>query len=776
MNSNLQTPMFTVLERYLEPWEEAFTLVAMSNRALEVWDLRQILLTDRILARIRKLIEDTNAFTQAEKDELVQILAELLDLGMPDFIAGMKANPVHHNFQVVENILRICIGERKLYQFVKSAVILALLHDIGNGLVDRSLEKIKTSDLKEKRDELQKKRVSPDEVCRHPEMCELVAKAKDYRLAHMIEGAKRARKVLAHLNKRFQERFDHTVVDDTNIEDVVECIEIHDAPSIAECYSELGQPVDPKYLIPFGNKLASVLREADRLWMVSREGLEKDLVDDLRKDNSPDAMAKLRHNVKRFHDEYDLYLSVKDVSAEDCTIFKGATLFRTETGFQLFLREIADRVENIVGAGRRVNVTASLGGSKLGVAFVFAGGVTVEFIRPFDWRQRFRISHEDTSHAAVLKDGMVDAGYQGLQMLEGLFGRDRIGKYGIACKGPLEVINAIKVLGPGKKLTTLPFQNYKLENLVRDDLKLRLGWQPDVELIHDGVAAILGEVAPGGTFAGKQNGMAVIIGTGVGAGILKDGDISHEYLGSIGRFLVYVAPFSNIDWEYRFVAKPTNSKEPIRDEKVLQNHVLGLVDEANKFDENDQDKFKKGIKHLSERIAGSWLAERLADKCKSNKSLMDALVALIEARGGEPKEEAERAVRDFNSHDLDKEVEKQLLVSLTEAAKAGNDKAKEFIKSVAEEIGRALGTFILEFKDEPFVNNIVLVSSIAENLGKDVKENPKGEDIFMDTIRAEAKNILEANELNEAKQIVSNIKRSEISHEREYLAFTPSGS
>ncbi len=124
MNRNLRNPMAAVLERYFASQSDDFALTTLTDRVVESWDLRQMLLTERISARIQELIEGTT-FTETEKEELCRVLIELRDLAMADFIAGMRGNPIHHNFQVVENMLRLCIGEDKPYCFVKTAVILA---------------------------------------------------------------------------------------------------------------------------------------------------------------------------------------------------------------------------------------------------------------------------------------------------------------------------------------------------------------------------------------------------------------------------------------------------------------------------------------------------------------------------------------------------------------------------------------------------------------------------------------------------------------------------
>lgn len=66
---------------------------------------------------------------------------------------------------------------------------------------------------------------------------------------------------------------------------------------------------------------------------------------------------------------------------------------------------------------------------------------------------------------------------------------------------------------------------------------------------HDGVAAVKGEISQKGTLKGKKNALAVIWGTGIGAGILIDGRAYYEIdelkqlgipLGEIGHHIIFI--------------------------------------------------------------------------------------------------------------------------------------------------------------------------------------------------------------------------------------------
>lgn len=308
-----------------------FAVSKMQPRHLELWHLKQMCLTDLIINRTWSHIKALPNTTKKEQKQLKSVLTRLGQMAFPDLLTGTAANPVHHNFQTVENILLILSldGSRKYqrFKYYKKAAILALLHDIGNGFVDPSLKKLKSSDITDRRNELVRQGKTKKQI--DQEINPLIRQASKYREAHMKEGAKIADKLLRKANAS------HNILKPTEIAEIVKLIRLHDNPSIVEYYSDSKRPYTKGKLIPLRNHLAYILREADRLWMVSKEGLEKDLFDDLRKDKQPDPFAKLRHNVKRFKDEYQLYTKANGITAYDLKGFQHETLFRTKGGFAL---------------------------------------------------------------------------------------------------------------------------------------------------------------------------------------------------------------------------------------------------------------------------------------------------------------------------------------------------------------------------------------------------------------------------------------------------------
>ncbi|MFC1635543.1 hypothetical protein ACFL5Z_11935 [Planctomycetota bacterium] len=333
--------IYDTIGRYVATFakQTKYRLTEMKHKHLALWSLIQLQLTYEISGRIWERIDSLPHMSPTDKNELKSILNQLSEMAFPLFVAGMSGNPVHHNFQTVENIIDILsYDDTSNYPLYKKAAILALLHDVGNGVVNPNLKKIKSSDIKDRREELEKQKKNKEEI--EEEINALSAQAEEYRDAHMKEGANIARTILAVLNQS------KTIVSKDDIEDIVFCIEKHDKPSIAELRQEINRPYDRSHLIPLENDLACLLREADRLWMVSKEGLEKDLFDDLRKGNKPDPCGKLWHNVNRFKEEYKLYTEAAGITEAEKRKFKNESLFRTEGGFKVCKRQVRQRLQD----------------------------------------------------------------------------------------------------------------------------------------------------------------------------------------------------------------------------------------------------------------------------------------------------------------------------------------------------------------------------------------------------------------------------------------------
>jgi hypothetical protein len=102
---------------------------------------------ENLQAAFQKL-RTTEAFSSRQKGELLDALETLFWRAMPYFRMRPDANPVHHHTQVLDNMVGIALGEMPGafdYRMLSNACILALLHDIGNGICEE--RKIKTDDI-----------------------------------------------------------------------------------------------------------------------------------------------------------------------------------------------------------------------------------------------------------------------------------------------------------------------------------------------------------------------------------------------------------------------------------------------------------------------------------------------------------------------------------------------------------------------------------------------------------------------------------------------------
>ena len=224
-------------------------------------------------------------------------MIELLALIYEDLRKATIGNPIEHHFKVLDHMVEITVQERRSAPIVARGAALSLLHDVS------AVEKITKEMVVDARER------SEEEA----EALEL--RRKQNRILHMREGSATAHRMLLDLN----EALGRIVFDAEDIDEICEVIRIHDNPSLD---------------IPIArdNWLAMAFREADRLWMVTEEGICADLLRKNKPVEDAACLKQLDHNVTRFKDERALYKSPdeKFVDAE--------TFFRTQSGHAIFVR------------------------------------------------------------------------------------------------------------------------------------------------------------------------------------------------------------------------------------------------------------------------------------------------------------------------------------------------------------------------------------------------------------------------------------------------------
>lgn len=420
---------------------------------------------------------------------------------------------------------------------------------------------------------------------------------------------------------------------------------------------------------------------------------------------------------------------------------------------------------------RQINVGVSFGGTKVAVGLVDDNGQVYITSRPTAWRTAFSVDETRKEDADKLTGGIVDLIEKALRYVP----LDRIESIGISTKGPLDRRNGQVVLGlGGKKIVGMPFEDYPLDTNVLAMLSVRYGWKYGhvklsnlpIKVLHDGAAAVLGEVSPKGIFSAERDVTAVIIGTGIGIGVFENGDVyegdpskpNERTLGSLGRHLIYI-PDSKSPNKYKYEYRGFDEGEKVATKDVSETF-------------------------FAERIAGPWLSQHTARWLSSipqgNQLSTIQAMRLGDVAINKLEEFYSKEVAQFN--DDDKKLEVRILMGLTQAAKDGNRLAQERISTIGDEIGAALAEFIWLFKDRKFVERIVLVSTVAEKLGVGVPGETT-DDLLLERIKENIRQNLNVKikgtnkeeEKSRGNQLVSDLKifRSKQDYQRELQAFVP---
>ncbi|MDP6542810.1 MAG: hypothetical protein QGH60_02400 [Phycisphaerae bacterium] len=269
-------------------------------------------------------IEDAESarYSPDELQELGGMLPLVFEAALPHFVAGRERNPIHHHTQVLDNMVRIGLVECPSYREFRNAVLLALLHDVGNAVSRRP--KFKTDEV-----------IAALEEDIH-EGTVVALKAIAFRLEHMDHGPALARDVLAPFVSGGK-------LGDDDVHFIGRAIAVHDYPSIEKVLKELAdktqistgyEPGD--FLLPFESspfgRLIEWLREADRLFMLTEQGVLKDLRDDDEDATASNILIRLDSNANKHVEEFELYRRVDRAEG-----FRENTLYRTLTGYNLFI-------------------------------------------------------------------------------------------------------------------------------------------------------------------------------------------------------------------------------------------------------------------------------------------------------------------------------------------------------------------------------------------------------------------------------------------------------
>ncbi|MBW2044651.1 MAG: DUF1152 domain-containing protein [Deltaproteobacteria bacterium] len=308
-----------------------------------LYNFKQFVLTYKILDRIFDIIESCR-YNQSQKDELKRMIRYFFYAALPEFITGRKTNPIHHNVQVLENMLLIVLAEKSEdFEFLKQSLVLALLHDVGNsrssgvkvkGSVLKALKRDITNleySIKKAKTDAERNSLQDEKENLEKKLSASFNDTQDYRRSHMKTGAEMVRDLIG----QFQRYVGHNIFEKT-LGVLCGVVERHDNPSLAAYEREiLGKVQDKALLFDSTDEFALYLREADRAWMVSPEGLEKDLMDEIEKSGSPE--EKLAYNADAHRKEYVIYKENLSETKLAKYGFRDETLYHTERGYSLYL-------------------------------------------------------------------------------------------------------------------------------------------------------------------------------------------------------------------------------------------------------------------------------------------------------------------------------------------------------------------------------------------------------------------------------------------------------
>ena len=321
-----------------------FSPVTVNTRDLgeedkELWEQQQVRIAFHVLFdRITPFINDrqNGFFTDLERAELLEIIENTFLLALDKFIESKKNNPLHHSFIVLELLLKIAIGERWTYAETRNLCVAAILHD--HGFADSTLDRISSPDILEfvkEHERLVGENVLAEDIeSAFLKTKEIVNKAIRSRKEHMKKGKAIASRTVKKLNEHLPEWRKFKPFD---FKMIIKMVGIHDNPGIAKYANDYSDYTDEElenvlFSAEDENIYKVAFREADRLWMLTPEGVIKDIMTQFLKGKTPKTLEEqIEKNKEAFTDERNAY---REASAG---FVAGAfqdeeTFMRTETG------------------------------------------------------------------------------------------------------------------------------------------------------------------------------------------------------------------------------------------------------------------------------------------------------------------------------------------------------------------------------------------------------------------------------------------------------------
>jgi len=360
--------------------------------------------------------------------------------------------------------------------------------------------------------------------------------------------------------------------------------------------------------------------------------------------------------------------------------------------------------DNVVKGG--VSVAISLGGTKVACALLdVEGNVCV-------------IDEAPTPKESA--EACFDKIWSQIETATRCVGARNVVKVGIASPGPIDLVK-------GQVLATenTPLGNFYLRDAARNRFKEVFGIDVTTELIHDGMAAVLGEASMRGTLPRCANLVFIIWGTGIGNGIIRN---ARPYLedeepdgvgGMVGEIGHLVIRLPDGTYEYRVCKEYPQDLAP--GEVNLENYIAG-----------------------------------------------PALIRRMRQQIGEADAAMRNELLDLSGRQSVSDLE---LVTINTAARKGSQLALGMIREAGREFGRGLAPFVRYWRDrdEDFASRLVIGSGVAK-IGNGLTEGPDGE---QEPVLPKAINAGLGESLEPGEAALPEVHISRIDYEREFLAFVP---
>lgn len=262
------------------------------------------------------IMRDVDSLLQG-RAQLAAVVSKAYDWVFTFLVQGRHKNPVHHTPWVVRSMVEIMRGESLPSKQCRLGLLAAVFHDAGNAFEPSGQGKITAEHVRQG--------------------STLLGPAIEQRKRHMRNGA-----VLVELFSRAKGAPRLSPKDRRSLKCLVEH---HDDPTIAQLLldaKQLGkgnrQQQLRRHLFGPGKRLAAMLREADRLWMLTPDGIVADLRRKQQKEKPWDAQSQITHNVIRHWEERQLYEDAHMLQGRGFRFQADSAFYRTKNGRLLFLK------------------------------------------------------------------------------------------------------------------------------------------------------------------------------------------------------------------------------------------------------------------------------------------------------------------------------------------------------------------------------------------------------------------------------------------------------